>query len=85
MLRCEVRIPNNKCIFGVIYIPSNSTVSFWDKLQYNVDPEKATNSNNILIFGDINADLRTPTYSKLNHVIASNFLSLVQVQNIYSR
>ena len=76
MLWCEVRLHNNKFLFGVIYRPPNSLTSFWDKFQDSIDLAKATGINNIVISGDLNADPQTLSGNKLNILVTSNFLNI---------
>ena len=56
----EVRTINKKFFVCVIYrTDSNTDLTFWDKLQENIDAIRAQYNPKILICGDLNADLNT--------------------------
>ena len=72
----EIRLHNNKFLFGVVYRPPNSSVSFWGKLQESLDLANRTGIKNIILTGDLNSDFSTPSGLKLDQFSRTNFLTL---------
>ncbi len=56
----EIRTDNKKFFLCVTYrSDSNTNLSFWDKLQENIDTVRANYNPKIMICGDLNADFNT--------------------------
>ena len=76
LLWCEIRLLNNKFLFGVCYRPPNSPVSFWDKLQESLDLARNSGVSNIILSGDLNSDFNTLSGHKLVNFAQTNFLTV---------
>ena len=64
----EVLVPTFKLLICVVYRPPGADQSFWNNFDYSV--EQALNyTENIVITGDLNVDLLTQTYHRLNEII----------------
>ena len=76
LLWVEVRLHNNKFLFGVVYRPPNAPVSFWDYFQDSLDKAKNSGIDKVVIMGDLNADPNTNHGRKLIDFCSTNSLAI---------
>jgi hypothetical protein len=77
----ELKIPKHKILVGTCYRQPDPKgtygENFWGKLQDSFDLARATNIQNIIIAGDLNADAQTdkPAATSLNFFLSTNHLT----------
>jgi hypothetical protein len=57
----ELKIKNQKVLYGTFYVPSSSLATVWLSLEYSIELSLNSNADAVFVVGDFNDNQSGPT------------------------